>query len=187
MKQQIVSRFDTNRVLFEFEFPPGIESGIATRYALERVVEQKQDLSGADLSDANLRDANLRDANLRGASLSGADLSGADLSGFKVDLFDVLMRAPNEIAGLRSALVEGRVDGSTYSGECACLVGTIANVRQASYGSLGNGLEPDGGRPIEQWFTNISKGDTPATNQCSKLAVEWLDEFVGLLSAMRRE
>ena len=149
-------------------------------------------LRGANLSDANLRDANLRgaylsganlrDANLSGANLRGAYLSDANLRGFKTDFFDVLLRAPHEIAGLRAALVAGRVDGSTYSGECACLVGTIANVRHANYDSLGNGLSPDSSRPIEGWFMNISKGDTPETNQCSALAIEWLDDFVSLLA-----
>ena len=154
-------------------------------------------LSGANLSGANLRDANLSDVNLSdvnlsgaylsdaylsGANLSGANLRGANLRGFKTDFFDVLLRAPHEIAGLRAALVAGRVDGSTYSGECACLVGTIANVRHANYDSLGNGLSPDSSRPIEGWFMNISKGDTPETNQCSALAIEWLDDFVSLLA-----
>jgi hypothetical protein len=159
-------------------------------------------LSGANLSDANLSGANLSDANLSDAYLSGAYLSGAYLSGaylgdadlgganlgdadlgaFRADFWDVLLRAPHEIAGVRAALVEGRVDGSTYSGECACLVGTIGNVRKVNYAELGNGLNPDSGRPAEQWFMGIRKGDTPETNQQSKLAVEWLDELSGLLA-----
>jgi uncharacterized protein YjbI with pentapeptide repeats len=140
------------------------------------------DLSGANLSGANLSGANLSGANLSDADLSGANLSGANLRGFRADFWDVLLRAPHEIAGVRAALVEGRVDGSTYSGECACLVGTIANVRQADYSELGNNLNPDSGRPAEQWFMGIRKGDTPETNQQSKLAVEWLDELSGLLA-----
>jgi uncharacterized protein YjbI with pentapeptide repeats len=139
-------------------------------------------LRGADLSGANLSGANLSGANLSDADLSGANLSGANLRGFRADFWDVLLRAPHEIAGVRAALVEGRVDGSTYSGECACLVGTIANVRQADYSELGNNLNPDSGRPAEQWFMGIRKGDTPETNQQSKLAVEWLDELSGLLA-----
>ncbi len=158
MKQQIVSRWDAGKVLFECELPEGIESGMAMRQALEKAVAA-------------------------GANLSGANLSGADLQPFKTDFFDVLLRAPRELAGLREALVTGRVDGSVYRGKCACLVGTIANVRHVYYTALGNGLEPDYSRPIERFFMSIREGDTPETNQVSKLAVEWLDEFQGLLTA----
>ena len=89
MKQTIVSRYDSAKVLFECELPEGLESGLAMRHALEQAVEAKRDLRGANLRDANLSDANLRgaylrdanlsDANLRGAYLSGANLSGANL------------------------------------------------------------------------------------------------------------
>jgi hypothetical protein len=144
-------------------------------------------LSGANLSGAYLRGANLRGANLSGANLSGANLSGANLSGaylqpIKADLFDVLLRAAREIDGLRAALITGRVDGSTYEGECACLVGTIAHVRGGQYDALGNGLKPDSGRPIERFFMAIRKGDTPETNSASKVALEWIDEFQALLA-----
>jgi hypothetical protein len=153
-------------------------------------------LMGANLSDANLRDANLSDANLRyanlrdadiigadlmGAILRGANLSGADLSCFKNDLFDVLSRAPNEIEGLKQSLINGKVDGSVYEGECACLVGTLANIRHCDYKSLGNGILPNSSRPAEQWFMSINKGDTPETNTISKITVEWIDEFTNLL------
>jgi uncharacterized protein YjbI with pentapeptide repeats len=145
-------------------------------------------LRGADLRDADLRDADLRGADLRGADLRDADLRGADLrdanlSPIKADYFDVLLRAPREIPALRAALVAGKVDGSCYEGACACLVGTIANARGAQYDALGSGLAPNSSRPIESFFMSITSGDTPETNQVSKLAVEWLDEFAGLLSA----
>ena len=51
MKQQIVSRWDSAKVLFECEVPDA-DSGIAMRVALEKAT-----LSGADLSGADLRDA----------------------------------------------------------------------------------------------------------------------------------
>jgi hypothetical protein len=142
-------------------------------------------LSGAYLRGAYLSGAYLRGVDLRGVDLSGVDLRGVDLSEQKNDFWEILLRAPHEIAGLRAALVAGRVDGSTYSGECACLVGTIANVRGADYTALGNGIEPDSGRPAEQWFMNIRQGDTPETSHISALTVEWLDEFVSLLDAAK--
>ena len=191
MKHQIVSRWDSSKVLFECEVSEGIES--ATRHVLEKAVAARAYLSDAYLSDADLSDAKLSDAKLSGANLIGADLSDANLSGanliganlnpIKTDLFDVLLRAKNEVAGLRAALVAGRVDGSTYEGECACLVGTIANVRDVDYQALGNGITPNIDRPIERFFTAIKRGDTPETNSAAKMVVAWIDEFTALVAA----
>jgi hypothetical protein len=126
-------------------------------------------------------DANLSGADLRDADLSGADLSGADLSAFKNDLFDILLRAPNEIEALKTSVIEGKIDGTVYEGSCACLVGTIANARGADYRSLGNGIEPNGSRPAELWFWNIKRGDTPETSQIAQITIEWISEFSQLL------
>jgi len=192
-KIEIKNRW-SGATLFECDVPDDVPSGLAMRHALEKAVAQRPklnlrgaDLSGADLSGADLRDADLSGADLSGADLRDADLSGADLSGAvlrdqKNDFWEILLHAPREIAGLRAALVEGRVDGSTYSGPCACLVGTIAIVRGVGTNDL-EGIRPNSGRPAERWFMGISKDDTPETNQISKLTVEWLDEFVGLLAA----
>jgi hypothetical protein len=81
------------------------------------------------------------------------------------------------VEGLRKALVEGRVDGSTYTGKCACLVGTIANVRGCRTDELPV-LKPQAYRPAERFFLGISKGDTPEKNQFSKLALEWVDQWL---------
>ena len=146
------------------------------------------DLSGAylrnaDLSGANLRGANLSGANLRGADLSGADLSGAYLSGayllpIKADFIEVISQAPREVPALIEALKAGRVDGSTYSGECACLVGTIANARGINVDSSELGIPKDSSRPVERFFMAIRKGDTPETNPASKLALEWAETWL---------
>ena len=160
--QKIVSRWGSSRVLFECKVPDEIESGLSMRYALEKAVAQD-------------------------ARLDGASLDGARLGPIRGDFFDILLRAPNEVAGLRAALVEGRVNGSTYTGECACLVGTIANVRHTDYQRLGNGIKPDSGRPAEIWFMAIRKGDTPETNQVSAITVAWVDEFLGLMAGIRGE
>jgi hypothetical protein len=90
----------------------------------------------ADLRSANLRYADLRSANLGYADLGYADLGYADLRYadlryadlryarhplwiFQQDFFSILDRAPAEVAGLRQTMVEGRIDGSTYSGSVA--------------------------------------------------------------------
>ena len=82
-------------------------------------------------------------------------------------------------------MLAGKVDGSCYQGECACLLGTIANIRHCDYDAIGNGISPDSSRPAEQWFMSIKKGDTPETNNISKITVEWIDEFVNLLEAAK--
>ncbi|PZU59798.1 MAG: hypothetical protein DI547_04800 [Sphingobium sp.] len=169
------------------------------RAVLSGAVLSGADLSGADLSDADLRRADLSGAVLRGADLRGADLrravlrdadlsdadlrravlSGAVLRGYKADFFMNLLRARDEVPYLIAALKEGRVDGSQYEGECACLVGTLANGRGASY----HDMFPDAysGNPAEQWFLMIRKGDKPGDDTgggfASQKALEWAEEF----------
>jgi hypothetical protein len=183
------------------------ETAVDVRAALEEAVGGGADLRGADLSGADLRgadlrgadlsDADLSDADLRGADLSDADLRGADLRGaddrrhplwgFRLDFFDVLDQAPAEVAGLRAALVDGKVDGSTYTGACACLVGTIANTRGVPVDQVG--LPRDADRPAEQWFIPIREGDQAVAldhlpeghNEGvfrASWALSWLDEWV---------
>jgi hypothetical protein len=139
-------------------------------------------LIGANLRDANLSYANLSYANLIGANLSYANLIGANLTPIRDDLWAVLSSAPGEVAGLIEALKNGRVDGSTYEGECACLVGTIANVRGVGFNELGS-VKPNSSRPIERFFIGISEGDTPETNSVSKLALEWSEQWLHAMTA----
>ena len=140
------------------------------------------DLVGADLREAKLRKADLSEADLSGANLYAADLSeanlrAANLTPIRDDLWAVLSAAPAEVAGLRQALVEGRVDGTCYEGECACLVGTLANVRGCSYEDLGL-LATNSSRPAERFFLSIRQGHTPENSQHAKLAVEWIDQWL---------
>ena len=144
------------------------------------------DLSYADLSYADLRSANLRSANLSYANLSYADLSyadlrdadlrDADLTPIRDDIWAVLSSAPREVPAVIDALKAGRVDGSTYHGPCACLVGTIAIKREVSVDDL-EGLHPNSSRPAERFFMGIRKGDTPETNQFSALALKWVQQW----------
>jgi uncharacterized protein YjbI with pentapeptide repeats len=147
---------------------------------------RRADLSGANLSDADLSGADLSDANLRradlsGANLSGANLSGANLSSIRNDFFEILLNAKKEVPGLKQALIDGKINGTTYSGECACLVGTIANVRGCQYKKL-EGISPDSSRPAEAWFLNITKGTTPENSEVAKITLGWIDEFLTLIN-----
>jgi uncharacterized protein YjbI with pentapeptide repeats len=138
------------------------------------------DLGGADLRSADLGGADLRSANLRSANLGGANLGGAKnlplavLRDIRVDLFDILLRAREEVPGLLAALRAGDIDGSTYHGPCACLCGTIANVRGVSVDKLDF---RDSSRPAERWFLAIRKGDTPENSEPAKITEKWIEEF----------
>ena len=149
-------------------------------------------LRGADLGGANLRDADLRGADLRGADLRGADLGDANLRGadlgdanlapIRDDLWAVLSAAPSEVPGLLAAIREGRIDGSTYEGECACLVGTIEHVAGAPHNTLPI-LKPNSSRPAEMFFLGINQGDTPETNQFAQLAADWIEDWLTRMRA----
>jgi hypothetical protein len=147
---------------------------------------QRLYLAGANLADADLRSANLEGANLEGANLEGANLYGANLYGanlrsanlaaIEADIVSVLETAPNEAPGVLQALRDGKIDGSTYAGECACLVGTIANLQQKSvYDSC---FVRDGGRPAERWFLAIRKGHTPQNNPVAAVTEDWIVKYL---------
>jgi hypothetical protein len=135
-------------------------------------------LSSADLSSANLSFANLSSANLRSANLSSANLRSANLRSIKEDFLAKLLLAKSEAGGLYDFIMRGKVDGSCYEGECACFVGSIANICGEDYEDLSSGLEPDSGSPVERWFFGINKGDTPQNNQVSAITAEWMREFM---------
>jgi len=86
-------------------------------------------------------------------------------------------------------LLAGKINGSTYDGECCCLSGTVVNGAR-----INNGPQEadrvncimsvrDSGRPIERFFLGISIGDTPENNQAAKLVFEWIGEFERLIGA----
>lgn len=145
------------------------------------------DLHGADLTSANLGGADLHGATLHGAALRGANLAGANLAdnqltAFRDDVWAVLSAAPKEARSVLDALRNGIVDGSTYSGDCACLVGTIAKTRGCSIEGLG-ALEPNSSRLAETWFAQIEPGDTPGTHRPTALATEWVSQWIESMQA----
>ena len=132
-------------------------------------------LDGASLDGASLDGASLDGASLDGARLDGARLDGADLSRIRADFFAVLDSTPFEVPGLEIALEEGLVNGSSYTGECACLVGTIAKVRECEVQSI-YGLKPDSDRLAERWFLAI-KPDMPVTHPVVSITLGWIREW----------
>ena len=165
MKLQIKSRF-TGSILFEFE-----KEENTIKETVLKALEDDAYLSGAYLRGADLSNANLRDANL-----SGADLSGADFDYIKADFYLILLDSQNEIEGLKQALISGKINGSTYEGECACLVGTLANIKHCDYRKL-ELIKPNASRPAERWFLGIQKGDTPENSTIAKITLEWIEYF----------
>jgi hypothetical protein len=133
-------------------------------------------------AEIDLRDANLSDADLSGADLSDANLSDANLTPIRDDIWAVISSTPSEVSALIDALKNGRVNGSTYSGDCSCLVGTIATARRCSHEAIET-LKPNSSRPAERFFLGINKGDTPETNQFSALAVQWCQEWLDRMEA----
>jgi hypothetical protein len=138
-------------------------------------------LQGANLIGADLREANLREANLEGANLIGADLEGVKspptslLNPWKRDLLNILSCLPDEVMGLRKKIIKGEIDGTQYEGDCCCLIGSLGNDNAVSViPYYDKGLH----NPAEQLFLQIRKGDTPDTNQFSKIALDICDEFL---------
>jgi hypothetical protein len=137
------------------------------------------DLCGANLRGASLRDADLRGANLRGANVCDADLPGANLRGYRDDLWAVVSYSPCEAQGLRDRIADGKIDGSTYTGECACLSGSL-EAEAKIHNRIFNSDLRDSSRPIEKFFLAIKIGDKPSKSQFAKLALEWVDQWLEL-------
>jgi len=138
----------------------------------------RADLSRADLSRANLSGADLSGANLIGANLRGANLRGADLSVIRDDIWAILSASPREVPALLDAIRAGKINGSAYEGECACLIGTLEKA-----GAGTKSLTRNSSRPAEMFFLGINKGDTPSTSQFSALAEGWVAEWLDNMKA----
>ncbi|ODU22753.1 MAG: hypothetical protein ABS87_00885 [Sphingomonas sp. SCN 67-18] len=151
-----------------------------SRANLSRANLSDANLSDANLSGADLSDANLSDADLSDANLSGANLSDANLRAFKADMWMTLTQNQTEVPGLIAALRAGRINGSQYEGECACLVGTLANLSATPYSTL----DHNANNPAEIWFAMISEGDKPGDDTgggyAAQKALEWALEWCRL-------
>ncbi len=101
---------------------------------------------------------------------------------YKHDFWAVLLKAKTEISGLRDFLINGQIDGTKYEGECACLKGSIANIKNCHYTKIPL-IKADSSEPSEIWFLQIKKGMTPENSEIVKLTVAWIDEFLSFLNA----
>ena len=103
-----------------------------------------------------------------------------------------MLRLPNELEALLGALIGGRVDGSTYTGDCACLAGTLGKAAEYSGGYNANAFSPettafhiDASSPRERFFLAIKAGDTPETNPVSEIALSWTNEAIAIRDMIR--
>src|SRR6266542_1668757 len=168
---------------------------------LQGAVLRGADLQGAVLRDADLRGADLQGADLQGADLRGAVLQGADLRGIPMenlpqsyiddcskDILYILHTLKAEVPFLKQKLLAGEVDGSQYTGSCACLVGALAKAKSASttdtdIDNFCNAIpfyRKGTHNPGEQWFLNINEDDTPSDNLFSKHALKLCNMVLGL-------
>ena len=131
----------------------------------------------AILDGASLDGASLVGARLVGARLDRARLDRARLDPIKADVFKILETAKSEVPGLLAAIKDGRIEGSVYKGDCACLVGTIANLRNQNVYKMPD-IVTDTERPAERWFLAIRNGDTPENNPVSAISAQWIEEWL---------
>ena len=216
IKIQIKSRWLVDKVLFEYESEDNTILKTVNEANLYGADLREADLSGANLREADLREADLSEADLSGANLSGAYLRGADLreaylrgadlreadlrevpftnlpknwiDDCSKDILYVMNYLKNEVPHLKKKLLAGEVDGSQYDGDCACLVGSLANAEDKNesetevrqFCSVIPFYELGTHNPGEQFYLNIKKGDTPKTNELSKHAVKLCNMILGL-------
>lgn len=122
--------------------------------------------------------------------IQDCDLLDMDLA--KRNIYAIYDKNPKEVIGVLKAIDEGRIDGTLYTGKCACLIGTIGQLRGlAEKRTYDWDVEPsilntfnkeiwsiDFMSPAEQFFIKILEGDTPSTSEYSKFARKWTIEWL---------
>ena len=86
----------------------------------------------------------------------------------------ILALGHREVPALVAALRGGKVNGSTYTGECACLVGTLENAGATDLPHMAHS-------PAEMWFAPIREGTKPGDNNeggfRAAKALEWALDY----------
>ena len=109
-----------------------------------------------------------------------ANLARANLETIRQEFTAILDAARDEVPGLYDALKRGRINGSLYEGECCCLKGTIANLRECvSYDRqrISGVLSKDPASAPERWFLPIRPGDTEESSQVVCITCHWIREW----------
>ncbi len=89
---------------------------------------------------------------------------------------------PGELEFLRDAIRNGKINGSVYEGECACLAGTLSKATGKSWSIFKDDspIAIDASSPRERFFMGIAEGDTPETNPISAIALEWTNKAISI-------
>jgi hypothetical protein len=98
----------------------------------------------------------------------------------KAQFDELLTTYPDEVAGLRVALADGKIEGSWYWSkyhECGCVLGTVAKLRGEPHQYM-QGYDAGELSPLERLACEIGIEDTPETNPVSALLVQWIDEHI---------
>ena len=77
---------------------------------------------------------------------------------------------------LLERMQSGQINGEVGSREYCCLFGTLAIARGIGWYERVPGKREDKWT-AEAWFYEIKLGDTPSTNEFSRLAYEWISEY----------
>ena len=171
MKVKIKIESYFGKVLFEAE-----KEDYTLKLALQDAV-----LQGAVLRGAVLRGADLRDADLRGAVLRGVDFDKLPqdyINQCSRDMLFIFQCLKSELPAFRDKLIAGKINGSQYQGECACLVGTMANLKNTDVDKVCSAIpfyEKGTHNMGESWFLAIKKGDTPENSGFSKHVLALVD------------
>jgi len=141
---------------------------------------EKADTIKEAVVEANLYGANLYGANLYGANLRGANLYGADtlwqfpkdfIFQCSRDILFIFQQLKSELPKFKDLLIKGKINGSQYTGTCACLCGSFANLKNQDVDQVCKDFIPfyeKGTQNMgETWFLNIKEGDTPENNEFS--------------------
>ena len=119
MSIEIVSRWDSGKILYTAESAAGVRAALVEAVE-KRAYLQGAYLQGADLQGAYLQGAYLQGADLQGADLQGAYLRGADLRGAlglapeRVQPLLLLLEQPGTIRAYKLVAADGRSPITTY-------------------------------------------------------------------------
>ena len=159
MKFEIKHRWN-GEILFKIETD-------SWKLAVEAAIKAKADLRSADLRSAK-------------------NIPQSYINICSRDMLFVFEHLKSELPFLRKALIDGKVNGTQYAGDCACLIGTLAKAKNiTTLDDIEKKICPlipfyDMGlhNPGEQWFWQIREGDTPDKSFFAKHAVELIDSIV---------
>jgi hypothetical protein len=108
------------------------------------------------------------------------EVTEEELAPIRENMFAVLNAFPQEAEYVQRMLVEGKIEGGTYTTDrgCSCLFGTIGRVKAMRYDEILKTARSFKGQNVERLFLLIFPGDTPATNKSAAIAFVLIEEWL---------